>query len=87
MFNGASYPGHSWIDQNFSSWVLNDSSDFADATVSGRLFHCLINLIGDTFFNRFSLALWVDILRECPLFPVPCDILLFHKKLGTDMWS
>ena len=35
-------------------------------------------------FLRFSLALCVNSFRECPLFPVLCDISLFFNIFGTD---
>ena len=33
------------------------------------------------FFLRFILALCENNFRECPLFPVLCDISLFLKKI------
>ena len=63
----------SWL--YLTSLVLNDFFlDFAVTTVSGRLFHGSVIRIGNTFFLRFSLALCVNSFRECPLFPVLCDI-------------
>ena len=77
----------SWLYQNLSSRVLNDSRDLAVTTVSGRLFHGSVIRIGNNFFLKFSLALCVNSFRECPLFPVLCDISLFLNRFGTDSWS
>ena len=77
----------SWLYQNLSSHVLNDSRDLAVTTVSGRLFHGSVIRIGNTFFLKFSLALCVKIFREYPLFPVLCDTSLFLNRFGTDSWS
>ena len=86
-FNGASKLYKiSWLYQHLSS-VLNEFRDFAVTTVSGRLFHGSVIRIGNTFFLKFSLALCVNSFRECPLFPVLCDISLFFNRCGTDSWS
>ena len=69
------------IGQNLSSQVLNDSKDFADTTVLGRLFHGSLTLIGNKKILRFSLTLWVTNFKGCPLFSILCDILLFSKGL------
>ena len=58
----------SWLYQNLSSRVLNDSRDLAVTTVSGRLFHGSVIRVGNTFFLTFSLALYVNNFTECPLF-------------------
>ena len=58
ILNGASKSYTiSWLYQNFSSCVLNDSRDLAVTTVSGRLFHG--SVIRNIFFLRFSLAFCV----------------------------
>ena len=72
---------------NLSSLVLNEFRDFAVTTVSGRLFHGSVIRIGNTFFLKFSLALCVNSFRECPLFPVLCDISFFFNRFGSDSWS
>ena len=77
----------SWLYQNLSSQVLNEFRDFAVTTVSGRLFHGSVIRMGKTFFLKFSLALCVNSFRECPLFPVLCDIALFFNRFGTESWS
>ena len=46
----------SWVDQNLYSRVLNDSSDYAGTTVSGRLFHGSVTLIRNTVFLRFGFS-------------------------------
>jgi len=38
----------SWVHQNLSGRVLNDSRDLAITTVSGRLFHGLVTWILNT---------------------------------------
>ena len=63
------------------SRILNDSRDLAVTTVSGRLVYGSVIRIGNNFFLRFSLALCVNNFRECPLFPVLCNISLFKKDL------
>ena len=88
ILNGASKSYKiSWLYQNLSSRVLNEFGDFGVTTMSGRLFHGLVIPIGNTFFLKFSLALCVNSFRECPLFPVLCDISLFFNRCGTDSWS
>ena len=88
ILNGASklytISCHSWY---LSSRVLNEFRDFAVTTVSGRLFHGSVIRIGNTFFRKFRLALCVNSFRECPLFPVLCDISLFFNIFCTDSWS
>ena len=82
IFNGASKSYKiSWLYQNLCSRVLNEFRDFAVTTVSGRLFHGSVIRIGNTFFLKFSLALCVNSFRECPLFPVLCDISLFFQQM------
>ena len=51
------------------------------------VFHGSVIRIGNIFFLKFSLALCVKSFRECPLFPVLCDISLFFNRCGTDSWS
>jgi len=88
ILNGAS-KSHtiSWLYQNLSSRVLNDSRDLAVTTVSGRLFHGSVIRNGNTFVLRFSLALCVNSFRECHLFPVLCDISLFLNRYGGHLPS
>ena len=51
ILNGASKSYTiSWLYQNMSSRVLNDSRDLAVTTVSGRRFHGLVIRIGNNFF-------------------------------------
>ena len=58
LFNSASKSYTiSWLYQNLSTCVLIDSRDLAVTTVSGRLFHGSVILIGNELFLRFSLAL------------------------------
>ena len=80
ILNGASKSYTiSWLYQNLSSCVLNEFRDFAVTTVS-------IPWFGNSnwkyiFFLKFSLALCVNNFRECPLFPVLCDISLFFQQI------
>ena len=54
IFSGASKSYTiSWLYQNLSSSVLNEFRDLAVTTVSGRLFHGSVILIGNTFFLKF----------------------------------
>ena len=73
----------SGLYQNVSSRVLNEFRDFAVTTI----FYGSVIRIGNTCFLKFSLALCVNSFRECPLFPVLCDISLFFNRCGTDSWS
>ena len=68
ILNGASKSYTiSWLHQNLSGRVLNNSRVLAVTTVSGRLFHGSVVRIGNTFFLKFSLALCVNSFRECPV--------------------
>ena len=88
ILNGASKSYTiSWLYQTLYSRVLNEFRDFALTTVSGRLFHGSVIRIGNKWFLKFSLALCLISFRECPLFPVLCDISLFFNIFGTDSWS
>ena len=52
ILNGASKSYTiSWLNQNLSSRVLNDSRDLAVTTVSGRLSHGSVIRIGNTSFK------------------------------------
>ena len=46
----------------------------------------MVTRMGNIFFLRFSLAVCVNNFRECPLFPVLCDISLCLKIFVTDSW-
>ena len=51
LLNGASKSCTiSWVYQNLSNRVLNDSRDLVVTTLSGRLFHGSLIQIGNTFF-------------------------------------
>ena len=62
ILNGASKSYTiSWLYQNLSSRVLNEFRYFAVTTVSGTggLFHGSVIRIGNAFFLKFNLALFV----------------------------
>ena len=68
ILNGASKTYTiSWLYQNLSGRVFNDSRVLAVTTVSRRLFHGPVIRIGNTFFLKFSLALCVNSFKECPV--------------------
>ena len=67
----------SWLYQNLSSRVLNDSRDLAVTTVSGKLFHGSVILIGNNCFLKLSLGLCVNNFRELTSFG-----LKVQRKVG-----
>ena len=67
------------VDQNLSSLFINELIDLACITEFGRLFHGSATLRGNSFFLKLIFALWVNILRECPLFP----IFLRYANVGS----
>ena len=75
------------VDQNLSSLFLNELIDLACITEFGRLFHGSATLRGNTFFLKLIFALWVNILRECPLFPDLSVTSSHFRRFGADSLS
>ena len=75
------------VDQNLSSLFLNELIDLACITEFGRLFHGSATLRGNAFFLKLIFALWVNILRECPLFPDLSVTSSHFRRFGADSLS
>ena len=73
--------------QNLSRWFLNVFIDLVCITEFGRLFHGSATLREKPFFLRFIFALWVNNLRECPLFPDLSDTSSHFRRFGADSLS
>ena len=73
-----------WVDQNLSRWFLNEVIDLTYITKFGRLFHGSATLRWNAFFLRFIFALWVNNLRECPLFSDVSDTSSHLRRFGAD---
>ena len=73
-----------------SSLFLNELIDLACITEFGRLYHGSATLRGNAFFLKFIFALWVNILRQCPLFPdlsvTSSHFRRFGAGFGMLMW-
>ena len=75
------------VDQNLSSLFLNELIDLACITEFGRLFHGSATLRGNAFFLKLIFTLWVNILRECPLFPDLSVTSSHFRRFGADSLS